>query len=551
MFKWIKRVIKLALLLIVLTPVIVLVVMYKGYSAPVDDFSANEGLSFNDIASNKLDEFIADENALSFDFVLTSSEANAALKDIYAAENPDFGKTDETIDLNARKYAIAFGNNNGGFKGVTLAFNETGLTIEAGLDAGFSNIYYQTTLYLDLDINIEQVEVDNELITQYKLTIKEIKFGNMPILWMYDAADFIVSRFTEDGLNGLIQNAVSGFGNYDLKTKSIWVNTKDLINLISKEDDPNRLMIEALLGFVDEEELLVSGFGEDVGGIGIALGKMRSTETPYQTTNQISDETELNNMFESQLTTLLLSSITGGSSLNYDMHEETFNQLIEYYVGESMDMSQTFEFDENIYVLETLPLYARFIDNRVHFTIIMKLYNQTDPSKVFQTDFTLVSIPSISDDKQDLVFTIDVIHIGDDTTVTNNKVATILNLVGENEMIVGNQIILKDFMGNFAGQSTTVDSVAVSGKYLRFVVTPTGANAAILAELQDAIDAALTTILLNPDYAALEDVYTNDPTDTEGLLDALNTLTPQEQQAFYNSLYLTLGTSVDVDSLLP
>ena len=40
-------------------------------------------------------------------------------------------------------------------------------------------IYYQTTLYLDLDINIEQVEVDNELITQYKLTIKEIKFGNI------------------------------------------------------------------------------------------------------------------------------------------------------------------------------------------------------------------------------------------------------------------------------------------------------------------------------------------------------------------------------------
>ena len=36
---------------------------------------------------------------------------------------------------------------------------------------------------------------------------------------MYDAADFIVSRFTEDGLNGLIQNAVSGFGNYDLKNK--------------------------------------------------------------------------------------------------------------------------------------------------------------------------------------------------------------------------------------------------------------------------------------------------------------------------------------------
>lgn len=393
MFKWIKRIIKLILLLIVLTPIILLIVMYKGYSAPVADFEAHPGVSFNDIASNKLDQFLADDEAETFDFVLTSAEANAALKALYAADNPDFGKSDTSIDANRRKYAYAFGSNNGGFKGVTVKFNETGLTLEAGIEAGFSGIYYQTTLFLDLDVKIEQVEINNEPQTQYKLVIKDIKFGNMPILWMYDAADWIVGRFTEHGLNGLIEDAVSGFGNYDLKTKSIWVNSDDLINIISEENDPSRAMIEALLGFIDEEELLVSGFGSNTGGIGIALGKMRSTKTPYQTTNQISDENELNDMFETQLTSLLLSSLGGGTSLNYDMHEEAFNQLIEYYIGDGMDMSQTFEFDTYEYTLETLPLYARFINNKVHFTIIMNLFRTDNPSNVFQTDFTLVASP--------------------------------------------------------------------------------------------------------------------------------------------------------------
>lgn len=142
MFKWIKRVIKLVLLFIVLILVIVFVVMYKGYSVLVDDFSVNEGLLFNNIVSNKLDEFIVDENVLLFDFVLISSEVNVVLKDIYVVENFDFGKIDEVIDLNVRKYVIVFGNNNGGFKGVILVFNEIGFIIEVGFDVGFFNIYY-------------------------------------------------------------------------------------------------------------------------------------------------------------------------------------------------------------------------------------------------------------------------------------------------------------------------------------------------------------------------------------------------------------------------
>lgn len=551
MFKWIKRIIKLTILLIVLLPVILLVVMYKGYSAPLEDFEAHPNLSFTTIASNKLDTFLADDTAQTFDFVLTSSEANAALKAMYASNNLDFGKTDTNIDINKRKYAMEFGSGNGGFKGVTVKFDETGLSLEAGIDAGFSGIYYQTTLYLDLDVKIEQVTINDEIQTQYKLQIKNIKFGNMPILWMYDLADWIVGRFNDDGLNGLIQNAVSGFGNYDLKTKSIWLNSEDLKNLISDEDSDNRAMIEALLGFIDEEELLLSGFGQNQGGIALALGKMRSSKTPYQTTNEISDENELEDMFQTQLTSLLLSSLGGGSTLNYDMHEEAFNQLVDYYIGDSMDMTQSFDFEDYEYTLETLPLYANFINNKIHFTIIMKLYNTANPTDVFQTDFTLLTTPSISTNKKDLIFSVDSINIGDETTVTNDKVSTILALVGDNEIIVGNQIVLKDFMDNFSNQAMSVQSVAVHGKYLRFVVEPTAANQQAFEDLQDAIDLALQTVLLDPTYSGILDAYQNDPDNSEDILDAFNELSPAEQVAFYNSLYTTLGTEVDLGGLLP
>ena len=546
MFKWIKRIIKIVLLLIVLTPIIMLIVMYKGYTAPIEDFETQPNLSFNDIASNKLDTFLADDEAESFNFVVTSSQANAAMKSLYAQNNPDFGTSDTNIDEDVRKYAIAFGQKNGGLKGVTVAFDESGLTLEAGIDAGFSGIYYQTTLFLDLDIEIEAVDVNGIQQTQYKLVIKNIKFGNLPILWMYDAADWIVGRFNDDGLSGLIENVVSDFGNYDLKTKSIWVNSEDLINLISSPTDPNRAMIEALLGFIDEESLLISGFAEDEGGIGIQLGKMRSSKVQYQTSNQIDDETELDQLFENQLNSLLLSSLGGGSSLNFDMHEDSFNQLIEYYIGDGMDMTQTFMFDEHEYTLETQPLFAQFVDNKVHFTIIMKLYKTTNPANFFQTDFTLVTLPSISSDKKDLIFTVDVIHIGDDTTVSNDKVLTILELVGENEIIVGNQIILKDFMGNFANQSVNVDNVFVVGKYIRFVLTPTGLAAQALQDLQNAIDDALDQIFADPEFASLA-AHQDDPA---ALLDALNELSPEEQAAFYEALSDELGDAL-VSQLTP
>lgn len=553
MFKLIKRIIKIVSLIIFLTPFILLAIMYKGYSAPVEDFENNESLSFTSIANQQFDAFLSDPNADNFEFTLTSEEANAALKAIYAEGNPNFGKTDENIPISQRKYAILIGENNGGFKGVTLDFSEKGLTLEAGIEVGFSNIYYQTTLFLDLEVSIEQVTVGQTVENQYKLVIKNISFGNLPILWMYDFANWTVGLFSQQDLNDLINTAVSGFGNYDLTTKSIWVTTTDLKGLLASNGE-SQPMLDALLGFIDEENLLLSGFGDNQGGLSLALGQMRSTKTAYQTSSTIMNENDLNALFQGQLTSLLISSLNGDTNLYYDMHEDAFNQLLEYYIGDSMDMNQSFELGDQVYLLETEPLYARYVGNKVHFTIIMKLYNANQPANFFKTDFTLIATPSISEDKKDLIFTIDSIGIGDDIGLSNDKVLMILALVGENEMIVGNQIILEDFMNEFASQGVTVNDVYVHNQYLRFEITPSASNLAILTDLQNQINGALGTVLADPDYADVLDVY-NDfllgNSEPDDLLDAINGLSVEEQADLYDALFQSLNGVTGLEGLLP
>src|SRR5690606_29389052 len=109
----------------------------------------------------------------------------------------------------------------------------------------------QTTLFIDFTVEIEPMVVNGLAQTEYKLVIKGISIGNLPILWMYDFANWVYGLVTKDDLNTLIQGVVSGFGHFDLNTKSVWVYTEDLLNLLGDENDPNRPMLEALLGFVD------------------------------------------------------------------------------------------------------------------------------------------------------------------------------------------------------------------------------------------------------------------------------------------------------------
>lgn len=550
--KLVFKIVGIIMLILVLLPIILLIIMYKGYTAPVDDFEQYPtGLSFNDIAQNRLDEFLdsadnaGSESDATFDFTLTQAEANAALKGLYAVENPNFGSTDTNIPEDERKYAFSFGI--GGFKGATATFYEGGMRVEAGGEVSF----YQTTLYVDLKFDINEDD--------YKLTIADMKIGNLPILWMYDLASWGFSLATGNDLDTMLEEMVP-FGEFDADKKSFTITGETLADLVSGDDNQNSGLMRALLTFITDAELLDSGFDEDQGGIALKLGLMHSSKTQYVLANQISDEAELTALLEGQMSSILVSSLLSNEpTLNYDMHEVSFNQLLEYYIGRHMSNSVPIEFGDKTYTLETKPLFAKFINNQMHLTIIMTLSGDTG---VFTTDFTLVATPSVAANGEDLVFTINAVNIGDDLQLagTPDKVATILGLLptgdGSSYAVDGDKLVLKEFLKDVQGNGVEVEEISVTGSYLRFVLTPDAEAAAALEELQNVIDAVLDTVTDNPDFQDVNDAlqdYLADPenTDPAVILDAINDLTPEQQQELFDNLLGALDSIDGLADLLP
>ncbi len=550
--KLIFKIIGIIMLILILLPIILLIIMYKGYEAPVDDFASYPtGLSFTDIAQNRLDAFLdasdnpGSESTATFDFTITEAEANVALKDLYAANNPNFGSTDTNVPEDQRKYAFSFGI--GGFKGATASFYEGGMMVEAGAEVSF----YQTTLMVDLKFDIDA--------DVYKLTVADIKIGNLPILWMYDLASWGFGIATGSDLNTMLEDMVP-FGEFDAAKKSFTITGETLANLVSGDNAENSGLIKALLAFITDAELLESGFEEDQGGISLALGKMFSSKTQYNLVNQITTEAELNALLEGQLSSILVSSLLNNEPvLNYDMHEVSFNQLLDYYIGDAMNITEDIEFGTKTYVLQTQPLFARFINNKLHLTIIMSLTGDTG---VFKTDFTLIATPSVSENGEDLVFTINSVNIGEDLELagTPEKVSTILGLIpsgdGSAYSVDGDKLILKEFLKDVQGNGVTVESISITGSYLRFVLTPDGEAASVLEELQDVIDTILDTVTDNPDFQDVNDAlqdYLADPENTDPMviLDAINDLTLEQQQELFDNLLDALDSIDGLEDLLP
>lgn len=551
--KLIFRLIKLVLLLITLSPFILLAIMYKGYDLPVADFEVEEQLSFTDIAVRRLDVFLSDPSKETFDFTFDKATANVAIKDLYAANNPSFMSDDESLPYGDRLYAIRLGDF-GGFKGANVNFFDDGLEIIAGGQVGWNNIFYKTTLKIKLGLEMDAVEtLDGSLETQIKLVVEDVSIGNLPIFWFYDGANWIVQQILGKSINDLIQTSVQGFGNFDLDTRTVIVTSKDLLKLLGDTGNENP-MLEAVFAMVDELGLLSSTFNETEGGISIELGKLRSTDAGYQLSHQLQHDNDVQELFTGQLSSLLVSSLVTTDTLTYNMHEMAFNQLLDYYVKDSMNITQDIELGDTKYVIETKPLFARFVGNEVHFNIILTLRKENDTLNVFKTSFILKTTPSINEG--DLIFTINGLGIGDNETVSTDTIEKVLVLIGENEMIVGNQIILKDFLNEFAAQGVEVESLTVNGKYLKFELKPTGTNADILAELQGAIQDALNDVLTDPAYEDVLGAYEDflaDPvnTDPAAIVDAINNLDPAVQAELFDQLMGHLDSIPNLGDLIP
>lgn len=528
----------LPILFILAIPAAILAFMYSDVSIPVDDYGATGTVNLSSMISEEMDEFLTNpSNESGIAIAIEQSDANTMIKDqLLAGLNENFldgsGGDNDSYVIKEDFF---------GYQGSWVRFEDDIVEIESGAHVFVGGFTYKTSLLITF-----KLEVDTEEVT---LTLDKINIGHIPFAWIFGVADWAVELATGTGVEDMINNQLDGLATFDPSTREIKFDVQDLIDQQVGESDPDSAaMINSLLTFLGQNELLDIGFNEGSFDAGFQLGKLLDETTPYQldANDRLQDQSDLQNILETKATSIAVSVLTTDTDPYIDLDEFTLNRMLDYMMQESSSapgvlFSTTF-LDQ--YTLTAGMLYVEMDDNFV-VNIPLEIVDQNDAAKAFHTIIKIDATPSIQNES-DLVIELNSLVAGE-VSLEKEHMDAVLGLIGENDFIQDGNIVLEDFDAQMQQAGMSINDIEVSGSNLRLYVELD--NSIDVSGLQDAVEDALDTISSDPAYDevsdeidSLLDAVTN-PSSTEdpeeaaqALIDAIGEMDDADQEALFNEL---------------
>lgn len=528
----------LPILFILAIPATILAFMYSDVAIPVDDYGTAGTVNLSSMISEEMDAFLTNPSSdSSIAIAVEQSDANTMIKDqLLAGLNEDFldgsGGDNDSYVIKEDFF---------GYQGSWVRFEDDIVEIESGAHVFVGGFTYKTSLLITF-----KLEVDTEEVI---LTLDKINIGHIPFAWIFGVADWAVEIATGTGVEDMINEQLDGLATFDPNTREIKFDVQDLIDQQVGESDPDSAaLINSLLTFLGQNELLDIGFNEGSFDAGFQLGKLLDETTPYQldANDRLQDQSDLQDILETKATSIAVSVLTTDSDPYIDLDEFTLNRMLDYMMQESSSspgvlFSTTF-LDQ--YVLTAGMLYVEMDDNFV-VNIPLEIVDQNDAAKAFNTIIKIDATPSIQNES-DLVIELNSLVAGQ-VSLEKEHMDAVLGLIGENDFIQDGNIVLEDFDAQMQQAGMSINDIEVSGSNLRMYVELD--TAIDVSGLQDAVEDALDTIASDPAYDevsdeidALLDIVTN-PASTEdpeeaaqALIDAIGDMDDADQQALFDEL---------------
>jgi len=526
----------LPILIILAIPAAILAFMYSDVSLPVDDYEASSSVDLTSMISDEMDLFLTNpttDSALSIG--VAQADANTMIKDqLLLNLNENFldgsgGDNDE--------YVIK--EDFFGYQGSWVRFKDDIVEIESGAHIFVGGFTYKTSLLITF-----KLEVDTEEVT---LTLDKINIGHIPFAWIFGVANWAVETATGNDIEGMINDQLNGLATFDPSTREIKFAVQELIDQQIGQDDPQSAsMINALLTFLGQNELLDIGFNDSSFDAKLQLGKLLDQSTPVSidAADQIADEADFQSILEAKATSIAISVLTTNTDPFIDLDEFTLNRMMDYMMRNTASspgvLFETTFLDQ--YILTAGMLYVEMDDNFV-VNIPLEIVDNTDANKSFQTIIKIDATPSI-ENESDFVIQLNSLIAGQ-VTLDGENMDAILALIGDNDFIQDGNIVIEDFDQQMQQAGMSINDVEVSGSNLRLYV---GLDDAIdLGGLQDAVEDALGGDIAN-DYPTVGDeidalldilngTSTDDPEEAaEALIEAIGELDDADQQALFDDL---------------
>ncbi|MBE0700702.1 MAG: hypothetical protein IH571_03340, partial [Acholeplasmataceae bacterium] len=310
-------------------------------------------------------------------------------------------------------------------------------------------------------------------------------------------------------------------------------------------------LVNSLLQFIKENELLDIGFEDEIFEASLALGKTRDIAAPFVLSELevITDETEFQTIMASKVSNLVLSTLDPNADDPYiEFDAFLLNRIFEYMLRDQLSghgvIHETVLFEN--YLMKALVPYVTMGEFFV-VNIPISIEKVAEPTHRFQTIIKIEATPSL--ENNDLKIVLNDLDAGD-VTLAGEHIENILVLLGDSDFIQEGAFVIEDFDSQISQPGMSIKSVDMVNSKLRVSV---GLDDSLnLGDLADAIETVLDIISNNSYSPEVDDAISNlldsltdveiDTTEAiEALIEVLDEMTPEEQQAFFDDLLEELG----------
>lgn len=547
--KFLFKLIVLPILSILAIPLILLALLYKPVEIPTDDFGDIQAVSLTEMIQEDVDTFLlANDSDSTIGLSLAQADANALILNQLRAINANYQLDGASED--EKNYVIK--ESFFGYQGSWIRFKDDTVEIESGAHVFVSTFTYKTRLLIAFKITADTEEV---VLKLDKLTI-----GNLPLAWTFSLASWITEQVAGQSIKDLIDGQLGGLATFDATNREIRMSVDSVIEQMIEEPQ-QKAMIQSLLAFIAENELLNIGFEDGNFGVDLALGKTKDDNPTFtlQEADKIINDAHLQTILASKASAMIFSTLGGDNPTPFiELDALTLNRMFEYFMRANQATPGVL-LETPLFEIYTMTAYVPYItmDNDFVVNIPLTITDPADPLKLFQTIIKIDATPEVSG--SDLRIVLNELVAGE-VTLGSEHIANVLTMLGDNEIIIDGAFVIKDFDQQMDAAGMGIESVALVNNKLRMYVT---LNESIpLQDIQDAVQDVLNVISGNPNYPpelndAIDDLLNAvvdpeaDPQEAiEALMGALDGLSDEEQEQLFNDMIEAFeGTDLNFEEL--
>jgi hypothetical protein len=536
--KFLFKLIVLPILSIVAIPLIILAVLYKSVEIPVEDFEGTTAAPLSQMIEDEMDAFLVNPTSTSaLNLSIAQQDANAMLKAQFLGINPEY--LDENADDDQRYYVLK--EEYYGYQGSWVTFKDDIVEIESGAHVFGGGFTYKTRLLITFKLTVDTDEI--------VLKLEKLTIGNMPLAWTFSTASWIAEKVTGQDIKGLIDEQLGGLATFDAVEREIRIDVDAALETMMSEDPESLALINSLLAFIEENELLEIGFTDGEFGADLLLGKTVDNSVPFEllAADKILNDTHLQSILASKASAMIFSTLGSTNPTPFiDLDEFTLNRVFEYFMRDGQVTPGVLQ---EVPILDkyTMRAYVPYVTIDAETFVVnvpITIEDTTTPGNKYQTIIKIDATPEISGN--DLRIVLNALTAGE-VTLGNEHIGNILTVLGEdNGFIIDGAFVIENFDQQMDAAGMGIESVDVTNDSLRLYVTLS--ETIPIADIQEAVQDVLDAITDNPNYPpelndAINDVLDSllDPEiDTEEaveeLIATMDDLTDEEQEELFNDL---------------